>query len=161
MPPSLSSRAARDIRKRGRKTDIMRQVCFSATFRTRNGRAIAQMLDFHDQPHTGEPADMTGMPFPAGAEHVRAIFSRLIRHSISFQNRSPSLDNSITPLPAKRHTRHDPPSAAGDHGKRQPKQQSGYRRSDSWRGGIIAEGGGNVLRHSKRTSGGRCDIRIY
>jgi hypothetical protein len=38
------------------------------------------MLNFHDQPHAGKPADVTFMHFPTGAEHIRIIFNNLICH---------------------------------------------------------------------------------
>jgi hypothetical protein len=38
------------------------------------------MLYFHDQPHTGEPANVPFMHFPAGAMRIRIIYLNLICH---------------------------------------------------------------------------------
>jgi hypothetical protein len=39
------------------------------------------MMNFHDQPHTGEPANVAFMHFPAGAMRIGIFYFKLIFHN--------------------------------------------------------------------------------
>jgi hypothetical protein len=57
------------------------------------------MLYFHDQPHMGEPADVTFMHFPTAAEQLGAILIQLICHYCPFIKGR--LDHILPSFPAR------------------------------------------------------------
>jgi hypothetical protein len=62
------------------------------------------MLNFHDHPHMGKPADVTFMHLSTPAEHLGAIITLLICHICPFFKGR--LNHILRSFPARRLIRH-------------------------------------------------------